>query len=346
MGSNLAKAIGLFGAIGILSAGIAGEAAAADAAADFYKGKTVTYVAATSPGGGYDYYGRLVSRFMEKHMPGTTFIVKNVPGAGHIIGANYIYASRADGLTIGIFNTGLVYAQISNFPGVKFDLAKMSWIGKASSDPRVIVLSKESKFKTFADLRKTTTPIKISIGGVGSAAYSETMMVARAFDLKVQIVPGYFGGDSEMAMRRGEIDANLGALSTYEPFVKSGYGHFALQIGGDPLPGVPQADKLADTKDGKALIALVHSQAEISRLTAGPPGIPQARLDYLRAAYKKALEDPELRDQATKGGDRPIEPLYGEEVAARVREALNQPPELLEFIKEVTKPEQKKKSKG
>ena len=334
------KAAALIGFLSVLSAGIAAPAFADEA--DFYKGKTVTYVAATSPGGGYDFYGRLVSRFMEKHMPGTTFVVKNVPGAGHIIGANFIYASKPDGLTMGIFNTGLVYAQISQMAGVKFDLGKMSWIGKASSDPRVLVLSKESKFKTFQDIRSSSTPIKVSIGGVGSAAYSETMMVARAFDLKVNIIPGYFGGDSEMAMRRGEIDANLGALSTYEPFVKGGYGHYALQIGGEPMPGVPQADKLADTPDGKALIALVHSQAEISRLTAGPPGIPPARLEYLRAAYRKALEDPELREQATKGGDRPVQPLYGEEVAERVRAALNQPPELVSFIREVTQPEKKK----
>lgn len=317
---------------------LAGAAPASADEAEFYKGKTVTYVAATSPGGGYDFYGRLVSRFMEKHMPGTTFVVKNVPGAGHIIGANFIYASRPDGLTVGIFNTGLVYAQISKFPGVKFDLAKMSWIGKASSDPRVVILSSQSKFKTFDDLRSSSTPAKISIGGVGSAAYSETMMVSRAFNLKMNIIPGYVGGDSEMAMRRGEIDANLGALSTYEPFVKAGYGRYALQIGGEPMPGVPQAHELVDNPDGKALIALVRSQAEISRLTAGPPGIPPARLAYLRAMYRAALEDPELREQAAKGGDRPVEPLYGEEVGERVRAALAQPPELIAFITEVTKP--------
>ncbi|MGE5538762.1 MAG: Bug family tripartite tricarboxylate transporter substrate binding protein [Gemmatimonas sp.] len=312
--------------------------ARADGAADFYKGRTVTYVAATSAGGGYDFYGRLVSRFMEKHMPGTTFIVKNVPGAGHIVGANFIYASRPDGLTIGIFNTGLIYAQLAKMQGVKFDLAKMTWIGKASSDPRVLVLSKESKFKSWDDLRASQTPIKISIGGIGSAAYSETMMVTRAFNLKTQIIPGYTGADSEMAMRRGEIDANLGALSTYEMFVKSGYGSFALQIGGEPMPGVPQAVQLADTPEAKSLIALVHSQADISRLTAGPPGIAADRTAYLRAAYRKALEDPELREQATKGGDRPVDPLYGEEVAERVRVALAQPPELVSFINEVTAP--------
>jgi tripartite-type tricarboxylate transporter receptor subunit TctC len=104
------------------------------------------------------------------------------------------------------------------------------------------------------------------------------------------------------------------------------------------MPGVPQAVQLADTPEAKSLIALVHSQAEISRLTAGPPGIPADRVAFLRALYRKALEDPELREQALKGGDRPIEALYGEEVAERVRAALAQPPELVAFINEVTAP--------
>ena len=48
--------------------------------ADFYKGKTVTYIVATAPGGGYDTYGRLVAEYMQKHLPGSTFVVKNMPG--------------------------------------------------------------------------------------------------------------------------------------------------------------------------------------------------------------------------------------------------------------------------
>jgi tripartite-type tricarboxylate transporter receptor subunit TctC len=317
----------------VAGAGALSIPARADGAADFYKGRTVTYVAATSAGGGYDYYGRLVSRFMEKHMPGTTFIVKNVAGAGHIIGANYIYAAKPDGLTVGIFNTGLIYAQLAKFPGAKFDLGKMTWIGKASSDPRVIVLSKESKLKSWDDLRATQTPIKISIGGVGSAAYSETMMVSRAFNLKTQIIPGYVGGDSEMAMRRGEIDANVGFLSSSDMFVNNGFGQFVLQIGGTPLPGVPQATQLADTKEKQQLVALVASQADLSRFTFGPPNIPADRLALLRAAYKAALENPELRQQIEKSG-RPVEPLYGDDILPLIRAALDQSPETIAFIKD------------
>src|SRR6185436_363731 len=124
--------------IALPAAFLAASSAAAQNGAEFYKGKTVTYIVSTAPGGGFDLYGRLVSDYMQKYLPGSTFVVKNVPGAGHLIGANTIYASRADGLTIGTFTTGLLYNQIVKLDGVQFDLEKMSWIGKASSDPRVM----------------------------------------------------------------------------------------------------------------------------------------------------------------------------------------------------------------
>ncbi len=326
------------GALAVMLGVVALPVAAQDGAA-FYKGKTVNYVVATSPGGGYDFYGRLVARYMEKGLPGATVVVKNMPGAGHIVGANYIYAARPDGLTIGTFNTGLLYSQIAKGGGVKFDLARMSWVGKASTEQRVMVTSMLSPFKSFADVRAATKdkPVKVSIGGVGSAAYAETMIIARAFNLNFHVIPGYVGGETEMAMRRGEIDANFGGLATYEPFVKNGYGRFVLQSGGKAQPGLPQASQLAQTPEAKALIALIDSQAEIGRLTAGPPDIPTDRLAVLRSAYKAAMEDPELQGQAAKG-EKPVEPLYGEEVATRIRDALDQTPAMAAFIAEITKP--------
>lgn len=48
-------------------------------------------------------YGRLVSDYMQKYLPGSTFVVKNVPGAGHLVGANTVYNSKTDGLTVGAF---------------------------------------------------------------------------------------------------------------------------------------------------------------------------------------------------------------------------------------------------
>src|SRR5438270_11163634 len=82
-------------------------AIAADAG--YFRGKTVTYIVATGPGGGYDSYGRLIARYIQKYLPGSRFIVRNVPGAGHIVGDDTIYAGKPDGLVIGIFTAWLIY---------------------------------------------------------------------------------------------------------------------------------------------------------------------------------------------------------------------------------------------
>ncbi len=315
----------------LLAVVMAASPAPAQTGADFYKGKTVTYIAATSPGGGYNAYARLVAEYMQKHLPGSTFVVKNMPGAGHLIGANAIYAANPDGLTIGIFNTGLIYNQIIKNPGVGFDLAKMSWVGKAASDPRVITISSQSQIKSFQDLVEHKGVVNFATGGIGSATYVESVMLANILNLPVKVLTGYGGDEDQMAMRRGEIAGAVSSRSSWEPFVKKGYGRFIAQIGGTDND-VPQLASMVTDPNAEALIALIQSQGDLGRLTAGPPGIPEDRLEALRNAYRAALEDPELLAKA-KTLKMPIDPLYGEDVAKRIKEALNQKPETVIFIK-------------
>src|SRR5688572_24142943 len=169
----LAAALG----VGLVCAAASAWAAPAPADANYFKGKTVTYIVATGAGGGYDTYGRLIARFMGKYLPGSRILVRNVPGAGHIIGANTIYTARPDGLTFGMFNTGLIYNQLMGLPGIKFDLTKFSWIGKASDEIRVMVVSTKSGYKSIDDVMKVRTPIKFAAAGVGSAAYLDTRIL-------------------------------------------------------------------------------------------------------------------------------------------------------------------------
>ena len=320
--------------MGLLGAAlaVAGTARAADVpGADFYKGKTVTYIVATAPGGGYDTYGRLVARYMEKALPGSTFVVKNVPGAGHIIGANTVYASRPDGLTIGIFNTGLIYSQLAGAEGIKFDLTKFTYIGKASTDPRTLMVDARSNLKSIDDLKKPGPRLKFAASGVGSAAYNETKMLIDSLGWNVDIIGGYNGKEDELAMMRGEVVGTVGSLSTYEGFVRDGNGRFLMQIGGKPAAGVPSSDIIKGGQ-AEAVIALIKSQGEIGRLTAAPPGLPAERTATLVAAYRAALENKDLQAEAAKL-DRPVEPLYGTEVGKMVTQALTQDAQTVAMLK-------------
>jgi tripartite-type tricarboxylate transporter receptor subunit TctC len=197
----------------------------------------------------------------------------------------------------------------------------MSWIGKASTDPRVVVISANSDIKSFADLQKSKEVI-FSTSGVGSGGYAETKVLSEMLNLPIKLVTGYNGNEDQLAMRRGEVVGTVNTRSSNEPFVKNGYGRFIAQIGGRDSD-VPQLSTFVSGDDAKAVVSLIASQGDIARLTAGPPGIPPARLEVLRAAYKAAMEDKDLQDKAARGG-RPIEPAFGEDVARAVKAALTQ----------------------
>jgi len=319
----------LAGAVAL--AALAAPARAQDGAA-FYNGKTVSYIVATAPGGGYDSYGRLVAEFMQKYLPGSTFVVRNMPGAGHLIGTNALYASKPDGLTLGTFNTGLIYNQLVANEGVKFDLNKFSWIGKAASDARVFAISAQSPIKTWQDFVASREPVNFSTAGVGSASYVETVILTKALKLPIRIQTGYNGSDDQLAMRRGEIVGSIASRSSYDQFVKNGFGRYIAQIGGNDAD-TPQLKTLVKDPGGLELLALIESTSEIARLTAAPPAVPAPQVAALRAAYKQAMEDKELQARAEKL-ERPVEPLYGDEIAKMIAAALKQSPETVALLKD------------
>ena len=320
----------IFGAA-LVAAALAAAPAFAQSGKDFFKGKTMTYIVATSPGGGYDTYGRLVSKYMAKHLGLNKVVVRNMPGAGHIIGANFLYASKPDGLTLGTFNTGLIYAQLVGREGMQFDLTKMNWIGKAAAETRTLVVGDHTEFKTFDDVRKSKRTLKLAVAGVGSASYTETRLMARAFNLKLEVIPGFSGTEDTLAIMREEVDGTFASMSSYAPFVAEGEGRFLIGVGGDSKDGVPQARDLTEDEVGEALVAVIESQATLARLTAGPPGIPEDRVAALRQAYLAAMSDPELLAETEKLGI-PVIPLGGDAVEAAVNAALNRPPEIKQVI--------------
>jgi putative tricarboxylic transport membrane protein len=305
------------------------------AEAPSFAGKTITYIVATSPGGGYDTYGRLIARYLEKYLKGSRVLVRNVPGAGNIIGANEIYAAKPDGLTLGTFNTGLVYDQLVGRGGVRFDLTKFSWIGKAESEARGLLIAAGTPFKSFDDVLKSKTPIKFATSGIGAASYFEARILANALHINAQLINNYTGNEAEMSMMRGEIAAQVGAVDSLTSFVDNGHGFWAVLLSGGPrvLPEVPRAASYVKDARGRKLLALLQTLAELGRLTAGPPKIPGPVLKAERDAMTALMNDPEFLAEARKLG-LPIEYLPGAVVARRIDAALAQPPETITMLKE------------
>jgi tripartite-type tricarboxylate transporter receptor subunit TctC len=157
-----------------------------------------------------------------------------------------------------------------------------------------------------------------------------------ALGLNVRIISGMLGGDTQLSMLRGEISGTLNAASSHEEFVARGDGKYILSISGgeSQLPSVPQARDLVRDADGLRLLNLVETVGDLGRLTVGPPDIPQNRLAFLRDAFARAANDPELLAQAASL-NIPISLTEGYEVQTKMRAVLDQPPELVEELKQV-----------
>jgi len=333
----LAVAVGVLFLAGCQdNSGVAGGAGSA-ADENYFSGRTITYIIATDPGGGYDAYGRMIARYMQEHLPGARIIIRNVPGAGHIVGANTIYASRPDGLTIGMFNTGLIYNQLLGLDGVQFDLTRMSWVGKASNEIRVMLVATNSPYKSFEDMLAADEPVKFAASGVGSAAYLDTRILDTVYpEFDIETISGFAGAEGELSMMRGELVAQVGIDSSYHQFVANGNGYFALtmsQLAAELYPDVPVAQDYATTEDGRELLSILEALSDLGRLTAGPPDIPTDILAVLREAHSNALNDPDLLAEAMQI-HVPITEGSGEYVEQRIIEALDQPPEIISLLEQ------------
>jgi tripartite-type tricarboxylate transporter receptor subunit TctC len=304
------------------------------AAKPFYEGKVIKIIVCTRPGGAYDFYGRLMARFMKKYLPGSTIIVKNVVGAGQIIGANMIYQAKPDGLTFGVLNRAVGMGQVAGLKGIKFNIAKMSWLGSPASEITAFIVNAK-KFKNLDDVLKADN-VRMVTGGVGTVAYVTTLLFFSMLGQdNFSLGTGYAGGEIELSIMRGAMDGNFGAFQSRQVMVKEGYGRVLLFIGKTKPAGyenVPFLQEVIKDKKHKPLIDILMGFNEIGKPTAGPPGIPRDRLKILRDAFTKALHDPEVLKYAKKA-NRPINPVGFKECEKNAKGFLELPTDIVDAIK-------------
>jgi tripartite-type tricarboxylate transporter receptor subunit TctC len=314
----------------------------------FYKGKTVRIIVGASAGGGYDTYSRTIARHIGKHISGNpTFVVENMPGAGFLISANYMYkVAKPDGLTIGHFIGGLFLQQLLGKPGIEFEAAKFEYIGVPTQDNYVIGISKKNTgVSTIEQWLESKTVVKLGGVGAGSATDDIPKVLMPTIGLPAQLVSGYKGtADVRLAYNSGEVQ---GVCNSWQSFsatwpneLKSGDLQIVLQTTAKSHPEltkVPLAISYAKTDEARNLIAsLVHSVGPAARPYMFPPGTPKDRLMTLRKAFMDVMKDPDFLADAKKA-KLDISPLDGAELERNVKEVFNLDPKLIPRAKEILK---------
>ena len=303
-----------------------GAASAQDAAA-FYKGRTVTVSIGSAPGGGYDTYGRLVGRYLGKHIPGNpSVVVSNVPGAGGNTAANNLfYIAAKDGTQIGALTENSVVDPLFSSYAIKHDPNKFQYLGSANNDVYVCATRTDSPIKTFAEMLNT----EIVLGGSTSAATSDfPALLNNVLGTKLKMVLGYAGvREISLAIESKEVSGICG--TAYSALQAQNPGWFEnnvvkviaqLHVNGHPdlnKAGVPLARDFAKTHEQREILDLFFSQTIFGRPFAVAPEVPADRVAVLRKAMADTLHDPDLTAEA-KRLKLDLDPVSGEEVQATV----------------------------
>jgi tripartite-type tricarboxylate transporter receptor subunit TctC len=320
------------------------------AQAPYYQGKTITIVVGTVSGDLYDLYARAIALYMGRHLPGNpNIIAQNMPGAGHMIAANFIYTvAKPDGLTLGAINAGLYFEQLVGRAEVKFDWPKYTWVGNATKSPQVLYMRADSPFKTIEDVRSAKEPPKCGTTGTGNMGYLVPKLLEETVAAKFNVISGYQGGNEiDLAVERGEIQCRSLSTEAYfsrEPFHtwrKNGFSRELVQGGRtriETLVNVPTIYELMDkykTPDtGRRLASTLLASGDFHRPYLAPPKIRPELVKTLREAFNKTMKDPDFLAE-TKKKKLDIDATTGEEVEALTKEVMSQPKEVVERLKKM-----------
>jgi tripartite-type tricarboxylate transporter receptor subunit TctC len=328
-----------------------GAAPAVFAQADFYKGKTITVYIGTTAGALYDQWGRILAMHMGKHIPGKPdMIVQNMPGAGHMIAANYVYnKTKPDGLSlIGSIVPTLYFDQLVGRKEAQYDWGKFVWIGSPVQGESQMYMRADTPYKTIEDVRSAKEPPRCGAQGTSDSAYYLPKLFEETIGTKFNLVQGYPGGpEIDLAVERGEIHCRaftIEAFMSREPYHtwrKKGFVRNIIQTGkrrDAKLPETPTLWELMDrykTPEGsRRLATLMLASGQLGRPMMGTPGIPADRIKILREAFNATVKDPEFLAEIDKR-QFDLDPVPGEELEKVVREVMTQPPDIIARMKKL-----------
>jgi tripartite-type tricarboxylate transporter receptor subunit TctC len=310
---------------------LSGQASAQPAEA-FFKGKTVNIYIGFAPGGTYDYYGRVVARFLGKHIPGEPAVVAHsMPGSGSFRAANFLYAAAPkDGTAMGVVTQTLALEEALKSPGAQYKAAEFNWIGRMTAILEVYFTWKTSRAKTIEDARQHEIPM----AGTGSGSPSEgyPKLLNALSGTKFKIISGYPGSTQGMlAMERGEVDGGLTSWNTLkrtkQTWITNRDINLLVQYASTrhlELPNVPTVLETAGTPEGRDVLAFYISGALLGRSLLGPPGIPAERVKVLRSAFSAMLKDRDFLAEIERTGQE-FQPASGEEVQKLIQAAAGAP---------------------
>ena len=329
----------------ILAALLLPALAPAEELGDFYRGRTIELIVSSGAGGGYDLNARLLARHLGRFVPGNpTIVVNNMPGAGGIRAANYLYnVAPRDGSVIATFSNAMITEPLLGNEAVKFDPAKLAWIGSISREDGVCVAWNSAGVARWDDLLQK----KLIVGTMapGTTTYLYPSLLKSLFGARFELVSGYPDSSAAIqALEHAEVQSICQTYSSLRSLHAQWFrdGEIVplvlLGLARNPeLPDVPAVTELATSEEQRQLLQIVLAPTLAGRPFFAPPDLPQDRLAALRSAFDRAMEDAGFLEEA-KRLQLEVKPATGQEIEKIVGEIYATPPDLVAKARAMVRP--------
>ncbi|RXN85471.1 LacI family transcriptional regulator [Achromobacter aloeverae] len=223
--------------------------------APVFPDKPIHLVVPFPPGGGTDTLARVLAERMGAELK-TSVIVENRPGAGTVVGSDYVARSDPSGYTL-LLNTSAHAINDTLAPRLPYEteqaFAPIAIVGRA---PNVVVVRPDSPFKTIEDIAAyaRTHPGKLTFGssGNGTAVHLAAELFKETARISLTHVP-YKGASPAMTdLIGGQIDMFFGTAGAVTPLVKAGKLRAVAITSTERSPYWPGVPTIAETYPGYA----------------------------------------------------------------------------------------------
>jgi tripartite-type tricarboxylate transporter receptor subunit TctC len=333
--------------ISLLAMGCAVLGAPPASADDFFRGKQITMMTGSNPGGVNEAYARLLGKHMQKHIPGNpTVIFQSVPGAGGAVLANRLAEkSPRDGTAIGQVQRTLLLDPLLLDKDFAFNPIEFNWLGSLNRETNVLIVSGDSNVKSIEDAKKAEAVL--AAGGADTEGVIYPMLVNDFLGTKFKVVSGYPGDAGMMlAIERKEVEGRGGVpwsaiKASSAQKLADGKIKVILQMALNPNPEltkekVPSLLDLVKNDVHRQVLELLFARSEMGRPFVLPPGVPAERVAMLRKAFIDTTKDPEFLAEAQKQ-DFEIDVMDGEEMQTLMKQLYAKPKAVYDEAKRAIK---------
>jgi tripartite-type tricarboxylate transporter receptor subunit TctC len=276
-------------------------AASLPAYAQNFPDRPVHLIIPYGPGGITDFAGRVLAQKIGEAL-NATMVAENKPGAGGIVGVDYVAHSAPDGYNMAVMDPAVVVNPILQ-KTMPYDIFKdIVPLSITSSSPEVLVVAPQLGIKTYAELvaygKANPGKLNYASAGVGTTPHLAAELWKSRTGIDAVHVPYKGIGASYTDMMSNKVQLAFSSIAGALPFTGDGRVIPLATTGAQRSAVYPDLPTVAEA-------GLSGYDVDLWLGLFGTAGTPPAVLEKLNAAIAKALQDNELKASFAKFGLTP-----------------------------------------